>query len=41
MSTGNITGLASKVHFYVKNKMVVNISMSNWPVIDKFVNNAR
>ena len=40
ISTGDVTSLASKFHFYVKNKMAVDLSMSNWHVIDKFEGNA-
>ena len=29
MSTGDVTSLATKVYFYVENKMAVDLSMSN------------
>ena len=38
--TGNITSLASKVNFYVKDKITVDLSLINRPVIDKFEGNA-
>ena len=41
ISASNVTSLTSKVHFYVKNKISVDISMSNWNFIDKFEGNAR
>ena len=41
MSTGDVTNLASKVHFYVENNMAVDLIIYNWPVIDKFEGNAR
>ena len=41
MYTGDVTSLQSKVNFYAKNKMEVDLIMSNWHVIDKFLGNAR
>ena len=39
--TNNLTSLASKFNFYFKNKMSVDLNISNRPVINKFEGNDR